>query len=45
MIKHFADVEILDEAGTTPCPRDDDIKNDSCQKGESTPIKQHQGKA
>jgi hypothetical protein len=24
----------LDESGTTPCPIDADLKNDSCQKGE-----------
>jgi hypothetical protein len=31
----------------TPCPREADLKNGSCQKGEreSTPAKQRQGKA
>jgi hypothetical protein len=31
----------------TPCPRDADLKNGLCRKGEreSTPVKQHKGKA
>jgi hypothetical protein len=42
---HFSEVEILDESGTAPCPRDADIKNGSYRKGErDTPAKQHKGK-
>jgi hypothetical protein len=28
------EAKTLDESGTTPCPRDADLKNGSCHKGE-----------
>jgi hypothetical protein len=30
---YFLEVKTLDKSGTTPCPRDADLKNDSHQKG------------
>jgi hypothetical protein len=43
---HLLEAKTLDELGTTPCPRDADLKNGSCWKRErDAPIKQNQGKA
>jgi hypothetical protein len=43
---HFLEAETLDESGMAPCPRDADLKNGSRRRErESTPAKQHQGKA
>jgi hypothetical protein len=30
----FAEAKTLDQSGTTPCPRDADVKNGSSRKGE-----------
>jgi hypothetical protein len=32
--KHFAEAKTLDDSEMASCPRDDDLKNGSCRKGE-----------